>query len=51
MTRRSGWSDEQPPVSVQAQRTAKVSLMMIVRNKEENLPRCLVRSRGSLMRS
>ena len=37
----SGWGDGQPSVAVRGQRAAKVSLTMIVKNEEENLPRCL----------
>ena len=42
----SGWCDRQPPVSVEAQRTARVSLTMIVKNEQENLPRCLASVEG-----
>ena len=42
----SGWGDRRPPVSVEAQRTARVSLTMIVKNQRENLPSCLASVEG-----
>ena len=42
----SGWCNGQPRMSGQAQRAARVSLTMIVKNEQENLPTCLASVEG-----
>ena len=51
LARASGLFGERPPVLVEGQCRAMVSLTMIVKNEEENLPRCLASVEGLSMRS